>query len=457
MNGLILSAAETRAAEDAAIAAGASVSSLMDKAGTAVAEAAFRFGAGAEVLILCGPGNNGGDGYVAARELRARGVSVRVAALGRPGSEAGAAAAQAWDEPVTSLEEALPAPVLVDALFGTGLSRPLAPEVEAALARLTASAKVRIAVDLPSGVETDSGALLGKPARADLTIALGALKAAHCLLPAAALCGEVLVADIGLRPGSDIRLRRIDPPRLTPPPFDSSKYTRGKLLVVGGDMGGASLLAATAAQRAGAGYVELLADGRGPAPHALVRRPYQAHALADDRIRAIAIGPGLGLDDKARDRLAAALAAGKPMVLDADVLTLIGRDGHDRLKNHVVTPHWGEFVRLFGDNGQDRLSQARAAAAASGAVVLLKGSATIVAHPDGRAAINPLATGWLASAGTGDVLTGIIGAFLAQGWDPFEATQAGAWAHAEAGRRVGPLLIADDLVAVLPSVLADCL
>ena len=452
----ILTAAETRAAEARAIAGGSSIADLMERAGAAVAEAAWRFGGTAPVLVLCGQGNNGGDGYVAARVLAARGARVRVAATGAPRGEA-ATAARAWGGPVEALAEAGAAPVLVDALFGTGLSRPLEEATGAALTRLADEARFRLAVDLPSGVSTDDGAVLGAVARFDLTLALGTLKPAHRLMPAAALCGQVRVAEIGLAPAETPALWEIARPDLSVPPFDSSKYTRGKLLVVGGSMAGAALLAATAAQRAGAGYVQLIGDAGGEAPHALVRAPWSARALEDPRIRAIAIGPGLGLDQDARDRLGAVLASGRPAVLDADALTLIGRNWGERLRGHVVTPHWGEFVRLFGDGGVDRLAQARAAAAACGAIVLLKGADTIVAHPDGRAAINPLAPGWLASAGTGDVLTGVVAALLAQGFDPFAAAQAGAWLHAEAGRRAGPMLIADDLVAWLPRVAADCL
>jgi hydroxyethylthiazole kinase-like uncharacterized protein yjeF len=366
-------------------------------------------------------------------------------------------AAARWSGPVDPLDAAQPAPVLVDALFGTGLSRPLEERVAGPLARLAAAAKLRVAVDLPSGVATDDGALLGDPPVFHLTVALGTLKPAHRLLPAAERCGQLLVGDIGLALPDASRLVEVAPPRLAPPGCGSDKYKRGKLLVVGGAMPGAGLMAAGAGQRAGAGYVELLGGEGGMAPHSLVRRPWSARAADDPRIAAIAIGPGLGLDDDARDRLAAVLAVGKPLVLDADALTLIGRENHQRLRGHVVTPHWGEFVRLFGDSGEGRLVQARTAAAASGAVVLLKGSDTIVAHPDGRAAINPLAPGWLASAGTGDVLTGVIGGLLAQGLDPFAAAQAGAWLHAEAARAAGPYLIADDLLAQLADVAARCL
>jgi hydroxyethylthiazole kinase-like uncharacterized protein yjeF len=450
----ILTLAETRAAE---AGSGVSDADLMEQAGAAVAEAAFRFGGGAPVLILCGPGNNGGDGYVAARLLAERGAAVRVAALRPPRAPAAVAAAERWSGPVETLAQAVSAPVVVDALFGTGLSRPLEDEPAASLARLVAAAKFSLAVDMPSGVSTDDGRLLGDPPRFDLTLALGALKLAHCLLPAAERCGRVLVGDIGLALPAERPLVEIAPPCLTPPAHGSDKYKRGKLLVVGGAMPGAGLMAATAGQHAGAGYVELLAGEGGNAPHSLVRRDWSQTAVSDKRIGAIAIGPGLGLDDQARDRLSAVLASAKPVVLDADALTLIGRTGHERLRGHVVTPHWGEFVRLFGDTGEGRLPQARAAAGATGAVVLLKGSDTIVAHPDGRAAINPLAPAWLASAGTGDVLTGIIGGLLAQGFDPFLAAQAGAWLHGEAGRTAGPFLIADDLIAALPAVMARCL
>jgi hydroxyethylthiazole kinase-like uncharacterized protein yjeF len=222
-------------------------------------------------------------------------------------------------------------------------------------------------------------------------------------------------------------------------------------------MPGASLLAALAGQRSGAGYVELLGTEGDAPPHALVRRPWSARAIEDGRIAAIVAGPGLGRNRQARERLEAALSAGKPLLLDADALTLIGKTRHDRLAGHIVTPHWGEFVRLFGDDGRDRLTQARAAAGKSGAIVLLKGADSIVAHPDGRAAIAPLAPSWLASAGTGDVLAGIIGGLLATGMEPFAAAQAGIWLHSEAARLAGPMLIADDLLSRLPAAMAACL
>lgn len=452
----VLTAADMRAAEQETIDAGTSVETLMERAGAAVAEAVWRVAGHAEVLVACGPGNNGGDGYVAARLLRDRGVHVRVAAAAPAKAEAAHEAASRWDGPVETLTEAKRAAVLVDALFGTGLARPLEPGTADALKRLCAGAHRRIAVDLPSGVATDDGAVLGPVPHADLTVALGALKPSHLLLPAAAHCGQVAVADIGLG-AIEARTHRIGRPRLAPPAHDANKYSRGKLLVLAGDMPGASLLAALAGQRAGAGYVELLgAEGNAP-PHALVRRAWSEAALEDLRVGAMVVGPGLGRGRIGRARLDAALDSGRRLLLDADALTLIGKTRHDRLSGHVLTPHWGEFVRLFGDSGADRLTQARAAAAASGAIVLLKGAGSIVAHPDGRAAIAPLAPSWLASAGTGDVLAGIVGAFLAQGMASFEAAQAGLWLHAEAARRAGAMLIADDLIAHLPQAAAACL
>ena len=452
----ILTAAEMRAAEQAAMDGGVSVDTLMERAGAAIAEAIWRIAGGSEILVLCGPGNNGGDGYVAARLLKERGAHVRLAASAPAKAEAASRAAGLWDGPIEPLNEAKWAATLVDALFGTGLTRALEPAAAEALARLCKPAHRRIAVDLPSGVATDDGSVLGDVPCFDLTIALGALKPSHLLLPAAEHCGQVTVADIGL--GSlDTPLRRVMRPKLSAPGHDANKYSRGKLAVVAGEMPGASQLTAEAGQRSGAGYVELLgAEGDAP-PHALVRRAWSAKDIADDRIAAIVVGPGLGRGRLGRNRLDEALATGKPLLLDADALSLIGKARHERLRGHIVTPHWGEFVRMFGDSGKDRLTQARAAAAKSGAIMLLKGADSIVAHPDGRAAIAGLAPSWLASAGTGDVLAGIIGGLLANGLEPFAAAQAGIWLHAEAARLAGPMLIADDLVTRLPIAIAACL
>jgi hydroxyethylthiazole kinase-like uncharacterized protein yjeF len=452
-----------RAAEEAVIAAGTSVETLMERAGAAVAEAAWRCSGGAPALVLCGPGNNGGDGYVAARHLRERGGSVRVASLGAPRTPAARSAATAWGHPVEPMADAKPAPLLIDCLFGTGLARPLDPALSDRLGALAGAARLTIAVDLPSGVATDDGAILSPVPGFDLTVTLGALKPSHRLEPAASRCGRMLVADIGLG-AVDGQLVEIGRPLLAPPGPQDHKYSRGMVAVVGGAMSGAGLLAAGAAQRAGAGYV-LLAGGNGAGgPHALVHRDAPDAAklteiLGDRRIGAIVVGPGLGRDHDARTRLEAALAAGLPLILDADALVILeGQVDRIAALPHppILTPHDGEFARLFGALPGSKVDRARAAAVRSGAIVLLKGADSVVAHPDGRAAIAPPAPAWLASAGTGDVLAGIIAAMRARGLDPFAAACAGIWLHAAAARAAGPGLIADDLALHLPAAVAAC-
>ncbi|ARS25918.1 carbohydrate kinase, YjeF-like protein [Sphingomonas sp. KC8] len=452
----ILTAAETRAAEEAIFAAGVPVVDLMEQAGAAVAEAAWRFAAMPPTLILCGPGNNGGDGYVAARHLAERGVHVRVAATSEPTTEAAKAMRARWTGPVEPIEGARPAPLLIDALFGTGLARPLDAALADTLARLVGAAKLAIAVDLPSGVSTDDGALLSPVPHFDLTVALGALKPAHLLQPAAGFCGRVAVADIGL--AATPRTWEIARPMLAMPGPTDHKYSRGLVAVIGGTMPGAGVLAATAAQRAGAGYVVLTGAGVS-GPHALVRRGMD-EALGDPRTGAVVVGPGLGRDAAARDQLRQALAAGHRLVIDADGLALLADGGIAHLRRlaepALLTPHEGEFVRLFGDLAGSKLDRARAAAARSGAIVLLKGADSVVAHPDGRVAVARTAPAWLASAGTGDVLAGIAGAMLARGLDPFTAAQAALWLHGEAAKQAGAGLIADDLADHLPAALEMC-
>ncbi|HWI86021.1 MAG TPA: NAD(P)H-hydrate dehydratase [Sphingomonas sp.] len=453
----ILTAVEMRAVEQGAIETGTSVDTLMERAGAAVAETAWRAEGRIQTLVLCGPGNNGGDAYVAARLLRERGVPVRIAISAPPSTEAAGRAAGGWAGPTEAIAEARSAPLVIDGLFGTGLTRSLEPGLGNCLGRLVTGARRRIAIDLPSGVASDSGALLGPVPSFDLTVALGTLKPAHRLLPSAGLCGRVVIADIGLGPIEAHPAFSITKPSLFGPSHDANKYSRGKLVVIAGSMSGAGLLAAMAGQRSGAGYVELLGGDRSEGPHALVHRTWSNRALEDDRIGAIVVGPGLGLDKAGRAKLDAALGSGKRLLLDADALTLIGKARHDRLAGHVLTPHWGEFVRLFGDSGRDRLAQVRDAAARCNAIILLKGADSIVAHPDGRVAIAPLAPTWLASAGTGDVLAGIIGSLIAGGRSGFDAAQAGLWLHAEAARMAGPALIADDLPNHLPAAIAACL
>lgn len=450
----ILTAAETRAAEEAVFATGVTVEQAMESAGAAVAEAAWRYAGRVPTLVLCGPGNNGGDGYVVARLLKARGLHVRVAASGEPKTDAARAMRARWDGAVEALADAAPAPLLIDALFGTGLARPLDPPIAGPLERLAKGARLRIAVDLPSGVGTDDGALLGPGIVYDMTVALAVLKPAHRLQPAAARMGRLVIGDIGIAGSS--RLAEIGRPHLPAPGPADHKYTRGHVVVAEGAMPGAALLAAMAAQRGGAGYVTLAGRGQG-GPAAIVRRDAPlGDILADDRVGAALVGPGLGRDAAARALLDSALASGKRLVLDADALVLLAGTG-PLSGTPILTPHEGEFAKLFGTLPGSRVDRARIAAERAQAVVVLKGADTVVAAPDGRAAIAAPAPGWLASAGTGDVLAGLVAANRARGLDPFAAACAGLWLHGRAAGLAGVGLIADDLIAHLPRALEECL
>lgn len=453
----ILTVAEMRAAEDRVIAAGSDVETLMARAGAAVADAAWQFGGGQETLVLCGPGNNGGDGYVIAALLRARGGKVRVAASCEPKTTAARAAREAWSGAVEPLLDAASAPLLIDALFGTGLTRGLDDDSSRALRRLADGARLKVAVDLPSGVATDDGAVLSAIPMFDMTVALGALKPAHLLQPAARAMGRIVIADIGLG-AIESRTTLAAKPRLSAPSADAHKYTRGAVGVIGGGMWGAAVLAAAAAQKAGAGSVALSGVAQG-GPAALIRKSEDA-ILADARIGALLLGPGLGRDKEAEQKLSRVLAYRRQLVLDADALTLIGAaSGRIRQLSTppVLTPHDGEFERLFGDRGGSKINRARLAAQKSGAIIVYKGADTVIAAPDGRVGVAMPGPGWLASAGTGDVLAGVVAAMLAQGLEPFEAAGAAVWLHAEAARRAGPALIADDLVSCLPEAIAACL
>jgi hydroxyethylthiazole kinase-like uncharacterized protein yjeF len=453
---VILTAAEMRAAEARAIAAGTPVETLMERAGMAAAEAARRFAGPLPTLVLCGPGNNGGDGYVIARGLREHGVDVRVAALAEPASAAAQWARGLWKGPVEALQEAEPAPMMVDALFGTGLARPLDRAISDQLGRLAEAAAVRVAVDLPSGVATDDGAILSPVPDYDLTITFATLKPAHLLQPAARHMGRIAVADIGIAAESD--LRGISRPRLAAPGPDDHKYSRGYVAVLAGIIPGASALTVAAAARAGAGYVRLVGNRPLANVPAAVVQGSDEFPLRDERIGALAIGPGLGRDASAAALLEQALASGSKLVLDADALVLMAdhKVALELAEEPVLTPHAGEFSRLFGALDGSKVEQAREAARRARAVIVYKGADTIVAAPDGRAAIAAASSHWLASAGTGDVLTGIIAAMRARGLGAYEAACAGVWLHGRAAARLGAGLVADDLVECLPAALAEC-
>lgn len=447
----ILTADAMRAAEQRAIDGGTSVEQLMERAGAALAEAAYRFVGSMPALVLCGPGNNGGDGYVAARHLAARGVTVRVAALSEPKSDAAKWARSEWRgdvEPVSHSTAA--APLVIDALFGTGLKRGLDPFVSKQLLRLNDAAVAKIACDLPSGIETDSGAELSPLPPFDMTVTFGALKPAHLLYPAMYRCGRLVLADIGI--DADTAWHEVAPPQLPPIKPGLQKYTRGLVHALAGKMPGAIALAATAAARTGAGYVRVSTsrpiEGL---PSAIVQT--DAAEVNDPRIGCLLVGPGMGDIPQV---LTLALTSRAPKVIDADAITHMGDPGRLRGQDAVITPHEGEFRKLFGALPGTRPEQALEAARLSGAVVVYKGADTLVASPDGRLGFRPPAPGWLASAGTGDVLSGMIAALRARGMAAFEAACAGVWLHGWSAEIAGPHMIADDLAAAIPQAL-DCL
>jgi hydroxyethylthiazole kinase-like uncharacterized protein yjeF len=340
--------------------------------------------------------------------------------------------------------------VLVDCLFGSGLTRPLSDDHLALLQRLAAQHHRLIAVDVPSGVESDAGAALN-PGLPDntLTIALGAWKFAHFLMPAAAAMGQVRLVEIGCEPAAGAA-RAIGQRRFSAPAADAHKYRRGLLAVVGGAMPGAARLACAAAQGAGAGYVRLVAgEGAGAAADLVVDARLPEEALADARINAVLVGPGLGRDEGARSRLGAALACGKPLVLDADALVLL-QPGTISAPA-IATPHEGELAvleRAFGVDGSGgKAARAAALAMASGMVIVAKGPDSVIAGPGGQVALAHRASSWLSVAGTGDVLAGIIASRLATGAAPFDAACEGVWLHAEAARLAGAAFCASALAA----------
>ncbi len=497
---LLPSSAEMRALDAAAIEAGHSGLALMTRAGRAVADRAAAMAGGRPILVLCGPGNNGGDGFVAARLLAEGGLSVELAAL-KPASEmtgdAGRAAGE-WRGEVGSLADAdvTSAGLIVDALFGTGLGRDLSGTAADVVRRANGGAVPVLSVDIPSGIDAGSGQVRGVAFEADWTVALAARKPGHLLDPGRDHAGTVEVADLGIPDGllKDAGIRTsVNGPRLWSshlprPGRHGHKYDRGHTLVVSGPPlhTGAARLAARGALRAGSGLVTLVTSARALAVNAahltaimlrVADDPDEfSDLLTDDRFNAIALGPALGVGETTRAWVAAALEADRATVLDADAITSFAgaadalasliRDGREAPV--VLTPHGGEFARLFSGDGAaasgegiashpSKLDRARRAAAALGATVILKGSDTVIAAPDGRAAINENGSPYLATAGTGDVLGGIVVGLLAQGMPVFEAASAAVWLHAEAGSRFGPGLIAEDLPDVLPAVLRDLL
>ena len=444
----ILTAEAMRVAEQAEIDAGASVEQLMERAGAALAEAAYRFAGPMPTLILCGPGNNGGDGYVAARHLKERGVEVRIAALSDPKSAAAKWARGQWGGPVEQLSDTTePAPLLIVALFGTGLSRGLDTSAVEQLTRLRSRAKLTVGCDVPSGVQSDTGTELSGVPAFDLTVTFGALKPGHLLHPAMHKCGRLVLADIGI--AAKTEWHEIAAPK--PPPLDPDghKYDRGLVHALAGKMPGAIALAAKAAARTGAGYVRVSTsrsiDGL---PSAIVQT--DTATLDDPRIGCILVGPGMG---DIPQLLTLALTSRAPKVLDADAISHLGDPARLKGQDAIITPHEGEFRKLFGDIDGSKPERAVEAARRSGAIVIYKGSDTLVAAPDGRLGFAPPAPAWLASAGTGDVLAGMTAALRARGLSAFDAACAAVWLHGRAAEIAGPHMIADDLADAIPKAL----
>ena len=456
----ILSVAQMRAAEAGLIAAGISVDELMQIAGRGAAEWVWRIAAHRAVTVLCGPGNNGGDGYVIAQALRERGGKVVVVAGAEPKTDAARKARALYQGEVLPSDHLPQGDILVDCLFGSGLTRPLSADHAALLTRLAASHPQRVAIDVPSGIECNSGTLLGGSLPVfDLTIALGAWKLAHFLMPASATMGALRLVPIGAEPvaGAAELLAR---PNLAAPAADAHKYRRGLLAVIGGTMPGAALLAAQAAQGAGAGYVKLFTpmDLAGP-PDLVTGAAPLSEALSDTRINALLIGPGLGRDGHARERLAETLAAGKPTVIDADALVLLGsRQLAACTAPLIATPHDGELTaleRAFELDGSGTKPQRALALARAGRIIVVaKGPDTVIAAPDGRLTCAPHASSWLSVAGTGDVLAGAIASRLASGANPYAAACQGVWLHGEAARLAPPAFSATMLAASVRSAYA---
>jgi hydroxyethylthiazole kinase-like uncharacterized protein yjeF len=483
----LLTPEEMAEADRRTIAAGTAGFILMQRAGQAVADfVAARLARGARVGVLCGPGNNGGDGFVAARVLRQRGYAVRLSLLGSRGHLKGDAARAARDwsgqlEPLAAVIE--DADLVIDALFGAGLARDLNDDAKASVDCMNESRRPVVAVDLPSGIDGASGVVRGAAVRADATITFCRKKPGHLLLPGRLHCGETRVVDIGISDTivSSIARTFVNEPALwraqfPVPRIEGHKYHRGHAVVVSGPLHatGAARLAAGAALRAGAGLVTIAAPKEAlPVLAAsltavMVRQADGAKGLArileDPRLNAVLLGPGQGVGKQTRDAVAVAAKAKRRLVLDADALTSFARSAKvlagvlADAETAILTPHEGEFARLFdGDEvvtgAEGKLARARAAAASANAVVVLKGPDTVVASPDRRAAIAENAPAWLATAGTGDVLAGIILGLLAQGMPAFESATAAVWLHGEAGRTAGAAMISEELDTALRTVL----
>ncbi len=477
----LLSVAQMGEADRLTIAAGLSGSQLMQNAGDAVAREIERRWSPRRVAVLCGPGNNGGDGFVVACALREAGWPVTVALLGDLERLPGDARHHAgrWNDATlrvspTAIEGA---ELVVDALFGSGLNRALDAAVIATLRAARDRGAPVIAIDVPSGVNGDSGAALGAVGAA-CTVTFARKKPGHVLLPGRELCGDLVVADIGLSAAALESLKAdtwenqpgLWVSQLAQPQLSANKYSRGHALVYGGyPMTGAARMAARAAARIGAGLTTIAVPKSAVPVYAaavtsIMLQPLEntedlGHLLSDPRYSACLIGPGAGVNETTRRHAFEMLRSGRAVVLDADAISVFQQEPGElfgAIGVAVLTPHEGEFRRLFSVTG-DKLTRARVAARESGAVIVLKGADTVIAAPDGRAIINGNAPPTLATAGSGDVLGGLILGLLAQGMDAFLAAAAAVWIHGSAAARFGPGLLAEDLPDLVPAVLRSLL
>lgn len=488
----VLTAAQMRQAEQISVQAGTPLIVLMERAGLAVAEQVMARYSKRPTIILCGPGNNGGDGFVAARHLSAKGWPVRILLFGKMEEltpEAKVAASRWRGAVITAslsvVENAIQkgAQLIIDALYGIGLRRPVTGEAAAMLQAINRSRLPIISVDIPSGLNADTGQVFGQSAVADLTICFFRKKMAHVLMPGRMLCGEIILMDIGIPEQTLLNITlqvSENHPDLwigyyPQPQLNFNKFDRGHVVVHGSaEMTGAARLSALAAQRIGAGLVTIAAQRSGyfiyaAAMMSVMVKPVEEgeafiqsflDVLQDRRKNVVLIGPGAGEGDTTRQAVMLALSSGKKCVLDADALNSFAGDAEGLKKiihpQCIITPHEGEFARLFDrviDPRQDKVSRAKAAAAFLGCPVVLKGADTIIASPEGLGIINTNAPATLATAGSGDVLAGFIAGLMAQGVEPFPAGCIATWLHGAAASEVGACLIAEDIIAALPGIL----